>query len=369
MRDRGSLKKNILLILLILILLAVMGYMYMWYHRRQVEQRQRLEALANEDRAGTEFLMKLEEAEASGDGEETEPEEETSEDEAPEEETHEEPDAEDPSDQEGETEEGEPVGQTTEDIENETDAAPEETGTENPEAAAEGEESEDNAGEEKLLAEEVETPAVYSAEGITCWGDDLTRGEATKTDSLAAELERLLTENGYTLPVQNNALQGGGTLSMMKKAGVADDVLQGYIDSHREKANGAQLYVTETGIRDFTEEDLQRDDLSYIPVIFMGYYGGWNHDPQELIGQQENILKTFPDQEHFIIAGTRPMDGSVSTADYDAAMYERWGEHYVSLAEHTTAYAETKQAQTALAEAVFAKLQELGYIERHDNEA
>ena len=89
MRDRGSLKKNILLILLILILLAVMGYMYMWYHRRQVEQRQRLEALANEDRAGTEFLMKLEEAEASGDGEETEPEEET----------HEEPDAEDPSDQ------------------------------------------------------------------------------------------------------------------------------------------------------------------------------------------------------------------------------------------------------------------------------
>ena len=77
-----------------------------------------------------------------------------------------------------------------------------------------------------------------------------------------------------------------------------------FISEHQKAANGAQLYVTETGIRDFTEEDLTRDDLDYIPVIFMGYYGGWNHDPAELAQQQEHILKTFSNQEQFIIVGT-----------------------------------------------------------------
>ncbi len=55
----------------------------------------------------------------------------------------------------------------------------------------------------------------------------------------------------------------------------------------RQAANGAQLNVTETGIRDLTEEQTTRNDMDCIPVIFMGYYGGWNHDPQELTEQQE----------------------------------------------------------------------------------
>ena len=83
---------------------------------------------------------------------------------------------------------------------------------------------------------------------------------------------------------------------MMKRAGVDDQIIQNFISEHQKAANGAQLYVTETGIRDFTEEDLTRDDLDYIPVIFMGYYGGWNHDPAELAQQQEHILKTFSNQ-------------------------------------------------------------------------
>ena len=68
---------------------------------------------------------------------------------------------------------------------------------------------------------------------------------------------------------------------MMKRAGVGDDVIQGYITAHEQAANGTTLYVTENGVRDFTEEELVRDDLNCIPVIFMGYYGGWNHDPNE----------------------------------------------------------------------------------------
>lgn len=83
---------------------------------------------------------------------------------------------------------------------------------------------------------------------------------------------------------------------MMKMAGVSDETLQGYIAKHQQAANGAQLNVTETGIRDLTEEQTTRNDMDCVPVIFMGYYGGWNHDPAELAEQQEQIFKYIPEQ-------------------------------------------------------------------------
>ena len=136
------------------------------------------------------------------------------------------------------------------------------------------------------------TKETAAASGIVCWGDDLINGEESATYSYMAVLQKLLTDNGYNLPVINKTLQGGGTLSMMKMAGVSDETLQGYITKHQQAANGAQLNVTETGIRDLTEEQTTRNDTGYIPVIFMGYYGGWNHDPAELGEQQEQILNT-----------------------------------------------------------------------------
>ena len=151
---------------------------------------------------------------------------------------------------------------------------------------------------------------------------------------------------------------------MMKRAGVGDDVIQGYVTAHEQAANGATLYVTENGVRDFTEEELVRDDLNCIPVIFMGYYGGWNHDPNELAQQQEHILKTFENQEQFIVVGTRPLDGSVDSATLDTALKEKWGEHYISLAEVTPQPSSTYEAQEAMAQAVFNKMTELNYIRK-----
>lgn len=90
--------------------------------------------------------------------------------------------------------------------------------------------------------------------GVVCWGDDLINGDASNTYSYMAVLQKLLTDNGYNLTVVNKTLQAGGTLSMMKMAGVSDETLQGYITKHQQAANGAQLNVTETGIRDLTEE-------------------------------------------------------------------------------------------------------------------
>ena len=152
---------------------------------------------------------------------------------------------------------------------------------------------------------------------------------------------------------------------MMKMAGVSDDVLQGYITKHQQAANGAQLNVTETGIRDLTEEQTTRNDMDCIPVIFMGYYGGWNHDPAELAEQQENILNTFEHKDKFIVVGTRPLDGSVTSDALDQALSQKWGEHYISLASVTAQPSATYQAQQSMAEAILQKMEELGYISKN----
>ena len=204
-----------------------------------------------------------------------------------------------------------------------------------------------------------------AASGIVCWGDDLINGEESNTYSYMAVLQKLLTDNGYNMTVINKTLQGGGTLSMMKMAGVSDETIQSYITKHQQAANGAQLNVTETGIRDLTEEQTTRNDMDCIPVIFMGYYGGWNHDPAELADQQEQILNTFQNKDQFIVVGTRPMDGSVTSEALDQVLSQKWGEHYISLADVTAQPSSTYEAQQAMAEAILQKLQELDYISKN----
>ena len=201
-------------------------------------------------------------------------------------------------------------------------------------------------------------------EGIVCWGDDLINGEASAKYSYKVVLQKLLEENGYNLPEQDKTLQGAGTLSMMTMAGVPAEEIQQFVTGKKEKAAGANLAVTETGIRDLTEEQTERTDINCIPVICMGYYGGWSHDPEELAQQQQKILDTFPNKEKFIIVGTRPMDGSVDAATLDATLKAKWGKNYISAAEVTTSPSSTYEAQAEIAQAVLDKLEELKYIQK-----
>ena len=259
MRRHGKLI-NVCLALLCIVLVLILGGLVVWNRNQTREDKQRLEKLADETRAeDREDLQKL-------------------------------------------------------------DKKQEETAKELQQKAAQ--EAEVTATPAPTLSPVPSEPVKEKTAGISCWGDDLLTAEDTQQYSYMTVLQKLLQENGYNIPVVNKTLQGGGTLSMMKRAGVDDQIIQNFISEHQKAANGAQLYVTETGIRDFTEEDLTRDDLDYIPVIFMGYYGGWNHDPAELAQQQEHILKTFSNQEQFIIVGTRPLDGSVDSAALDAALSE-----------------------------------------------
>lgn len=318
---------NILLAIICILLIGVLGAIFVMSHESEKKEAQRLEELAGSEQKGIEDYEAVKEHAAELEKEDA---------------------AEDDS------------AETKDNSKTEKDAAEEDSAKSDKSADSEKTETTDSA---ETAAAEDDTEKEHS--GIVCWGDDLINGTDSDTYSYMAVLQKLLTEKGYSdLTVINKTLQGGGTLSMMKMAGVSDDTIQRYITKHQQAANGAQLNVTETGIRDLTEEETNRNDMDCVPVIFMGYYGGWNHDPAELAEQQENILNTFQNKDDFIVVGTRPMDGTVSSDDLDKVLSQKWGEHYISLASVTPQPASTKEAQQAMAEAVLQKLEDLGYISK-----
>ena len=332
---RNSTKMNILLAIICILLIGVLGAIFVMSHESEKKEAQRLEELAGSEQKGIEDYEAVKEHAAELEKEDA---------------------AEDDS------------TETKDNSKAEKDAAnssknKEDSAKSDKSADSEKTETTDSTDSAETSAVEDDTEKEHS--GIVCWGDDLINGTDSDTYSYMAVLQKLLTEKGYSdLTVINKTLQGGGTLSMMKMAGVSDDTIQRYITKHQQAANGAQLNVTETGIRDLTEEETNRNDMDCVPVIFMGYYGGWNHDPAELAEQQENILNTFQNKDDFIVVGTRPMDGTVSSDDLDKVLSQKWGEHYISLASVTPQPASTKEAQQAMAEAVLQKLEDLGYISK-----
>lgn len=233
------------------------------------------------------------------------------------------------------------------------------------ETISDAEAQELSAGESENMPES--EPLSAPAEGISCWGDEFFRGEEAKLYSYRMTLQDLLSENGYDLSVADKTLSGASTLSMMKMAGVPQTDLDTYIEEHRQAAEGGEIPVTETGIRDLTAEQMERTEKDYIPVIFMGYYGGWNYDPQELIEQQQKILDTFSRQEQFLIVGCKPLRRMSDMTDYHAAMEEAWGEHYINASE-LGAVTETRDGQALIGQAVYEKLVELGYITKEQEE-
>lgn len=238
-----------------------------------------------------------------------------------------------------------------------------ETEKEEKDSSAEAAQAEQQPEEEPKTEEVPEEPAETSPEGVACWGDELLSTEEAATYSYKVVLQNLLTENGYNLTVADKTLNGASTLSIMKMAGIPQTDLDAYVARHLEMAGGAELPIEETNMRDLTEEQMARPDIDYIPVIFMGYYGGWNHDTSELIEQEQKVLDTFgANKDKFIIVGIVPADGSVGLDTYDGAMKEAWGEHYISTAEVTTQPSASYDGQAEIANAIYQKLIELGYI-------
>ena len=216
---------------------------------------------------------------------------------------------------------------------------------------------------QEVKKEEKEATEPVLPKGISFWGDEFFTAENELQYSSRVKLEEKLKAEGYTLEYANKTLAGAGTLSVMKMAGVPQADLDKYIEAHKASAGSATPPVTETGIRDLTEEEMKRSDKDYIPIITMGYYGGWNKDPKELAEQQQKVLNTFgANKDKFIIVGVRPMDGSVNIPEYEKVMKETWGEHYISTIDICTVTTTTADGQTQVADALYEKLLELGYI-------
>lgn len=203
--------------------------------------------------------------------------------------------------------------------------------------------------------------AVVSAAGISCRGDDFMDANDSPTYAYPVILQQLLAQNGKNIPVENKGLYGAGTLSHLRYAGVSEEEIQAYIAAHT--ASGGELAVTETSARDFTPEELVRTDQSYVPVLFMGFYGGWHNDVQELIAQQEKVLATYSgNSEQYLILGY-PNTGSTDGDNaFDSTMTQRWGEHYVSLRQVMQGSIYSYEGQQEMAGIVYQKLSELGYL-------
>lgn len=205
-----------------------------------------------------------------------------------------------------------------------------------------------------------EAAASTDITGISWRGDEFLSGSDIEEKGAAALLEQRLSDAGYHIQVENFSLTGAGTLSQLRLAGVSERDIQWYVEDHKEKESSAQ---TETGVREFSDEELARSDQGYFPIIFMGYYGGWNSDPQELADQIQLILDTYDNPEDYLVLGLHPVSGGKNPEGYAQVMEDTWEDHYLDLPEVLgDATAASYEGQELIADAVFAKLTELGYL-------
>ena len=66
----------------------------------------------------------------------------------------------------------------------------------------------------------------------------------------------------------------------------------------------------------------------------MGYYGGWNSDPQELADQIQLILDTYDNPEDYLVFGSSSrISGGKNPEGYAQVMEDTWEDHYLDLPE------------------------------------
>ncbi|MGO5159015.1 MULTISPECIES: hypothetical protein [unclassified Bilifractor] len=213
----------------------------------------------------------------------------------------------------------------------------------------------------KATATPTPTPAAKTM--ISIRGDILDEDGSTDT-SYPDYLSQLLEKNGYTnYTVENNTWDNSGTLSQMALAGVSENDINTYITAHQNNANGAELDATEYIVRDdLSQYKKDRDDLDAIPVICMGYYGGWNNDPNELAEQIQKILDTYTQKNDYVVVGMYPYN-EVDTASYDQAMTDAFGDHYLALTSDILDQPAFDDAgHQEIAQAIYDKLNSLGYL-------
>lgn len=207
---------------------------------------------------------------------------------------------------------------------------------------------------------EEEQPS-QGVEGISFRGDSFGDEEKKAEKGFGICMSKLLAEQGIDFTVADYTMHQAGSISQMKLAGVEQEVLDGYVESHKANLSGEQLRITEVKIRDLAPEELERIDQNYIPVICMGYYGGWGSNLDELCEQQQKVLDTYQQKEKYLILGVYPT-GYPDREGYTRKMQETWGEHYLAVDGVTKHSISTDEGKQDTVQLVFDKMQELGYL-------
>ena len=221
---------------------------------------------------------------------------------------------------------------------------------------------------------------------ISCRGESWAPDDNDKEDGWPAILGSMLEENGVSAAVSDYTWDMAGTLSQMRFADVPEETVDSYIEAHNE--NGLRGYLYETTVRDDLEESyIEREDYESIPVICIGYNGGYGMSSAELIEQQSLILNTYKlqaanatseasaeaDQENdvddgemgisgkYLIVGHLPAGWS-DLNNYETRMKNAWGDHFVSLNE-IEGDVVSREYREAVADTIYNKLVEMGYCE------
>ena len=221
---------------------------------------------------------------------------------------------------------------------------------------------------------------------ISCRGESWAPDGNDREDGWPAILGSMLEENGVSATVSDYTWDMAGTLSQMRFADVPEETVDSYIEAHNE--NGLRGYLYETTVRDDLEESyIEREDYESIPVICIGYNGGYGVSSAELIEQQSLILNTYKlqaadatpeasteaDQENDVDDGEMGISGKYMIVghlpagwndlnNYETRMKNAWGDHFVSLNE-IEGDVVSREYREAVAETVYNKLVEMGYCE------
>nr|WP_027871893.1 hypothetical protein [[Eubacterium] cellulosolvens] len=183
---------------------------------------------------------------------------------------------------------------------------------------------------------------------------------------IGAYLNQALTAAGSPRCVKDYTMDLAGSLSQLRHAGVDENVISAYVNAHKQAFGTTNPLDTDTEmvVRDQTEQEKNRDDQDALPVIGIGFKGGFSGKVEELEEQVQHILNTYSQQEDYIILGYYPekIDTDSARQAFAGSMTSRWGEHYLDLTALITPGNATEDGtRKAVAEAVAKKILEMGY--------
>lgn len=220
---------------------------------------------------------------------------------------------------------------------------------------------EDQKTETNDMETEPEISITASIQGISFRGDSFCDQEQIAKSGFGAYMTKLLQDKNQNIPVKDYSMHESGSMSHMKLAGVSQDKLDTYLGEHQKLAEEQTLRITEIKIREMTDEEMLRDDQAYIPVICVGYYGGWVSNPEELCDQIQLILDTYQQKEKYLIVGVYPTVYK-NKENYRNVMTERWGEHFLLVEDQIIHSVSSKEGKQEAVQLIYDKFAELGYI-------